>query len=142
MKIGIIAKSDRPDFVSNLKEIIQWLRDHDCQVLLERRVVQEFNLQEVVGVDRQDLSDSADVIVVFGGDGTLLSVAKMIQGRSAQILGVNLGSLGFLTEVVLDELYPALELPITQEKLSALKSNKIDNGPWLLEGERSELAEL
>lgn len=115
MKIGIIAKSDRPDFVSNLKEIIQWLHDRDCQVLLERRVVQEFNLQEVVGVDRQDLPDSVDVIVVFGGDGTLLSVAKMIQGRSAQILGVNLGSLGFLTEVVLDELYPALELVLKGE---------------------------
>ena len=109
MKIGIVAKSYRTDFAPSLKEILQWLRDHDCQIVVEKEVMQEFGLQEVTGVDRQNLPDSADVIVVFGGDGTLLSVAKMIQSRPARILGVNLGSLGFLTEVTLDELYPALE---------------------------------
>ena len=115
MKIGIVAKSYRTDFAPNLKEILQWLRDHDCQILVEKGVVQEFGLQEVIGVERQNLPDSADVIVVFGGDGTLLSVAKMIQGRSARILGVNLGSLGFLTEVTLDDLYPALECVLKGE---------------------------
>ena len=115
MKIGIVAKSYRTDFAPSLKEILQWLRDRDCQIVVEKEVVQEFGLQDVTGVDRQNLPDSADVIVVFGGDGTLLSVAKVIQSRPARILGVNLGSLGFLTEVTLDELYPALECVLKGE---------------------------
>jgi NAD+ kinase len=109
VRIGVVAKSYRTDFAPTLKDVLQWLRDRDCQTIVEDRILQEFKLSEVTGADREDLPDLVDVIVVFGGDGTLLSVAKQIRDREAQILGVNLGSLGFLTEVTLDELYPVLE---------------------------------
>ena len=109
MKIGIVAKPHRPDFAAALEEVLQWLRSRDCEIIVEDSIVQTLALEEVVTATRENLADLVDVIVVFGGDGTMLSVARSIQGRAAQILGVNMGSLGFLTEITLDELYPALE---------------------------------
>lgn len=67
------------------------------------------HLGHVQGVESGDIPDCADMVVVLGGDGTLISAARLIGERETPILGVNLGSLGFLTEITLAELYPALE---------------------------------
>lgn len=109
MRVGVIAKTYRTDFAGRLSSILQWLQSHGCQVVVEEAVAREFKLQGVEGKPGKSIPELADVIIVFGGDGTLLSAARLIKHHHAPILGVNLGSLGFLTGVTLDELSPALE---------------------------------
>ena len=109
MKIGIVAKPDHTKFDAPLKQLLAWLQNHDCKTIVEKRVVQAFDLTQIKGTTLEDIPDQADIIMVFGGDGTILRVARSIRDRPAPILGVNLGSLGFLTEITLEDLYPALE---------------------------------
>ncbi len=108
MKIGLFAKLHRTDFAEELREIVGWLRTNDCEPIVDQTVVEKFHLSEVTGVEPDRIPELADAVVVFGGDGTMLSVARLIRGHQCPILGVNLGSLGFLTEVTLDRLYSDL----------------------------------
>jgi len=66
-------------------------------------------LNEQGGIQKTQLAGRADVLLVLGGDGTMLNAARLAGERSIPILGVNMGGLGFLTEVRLDHLYPSLE---------------------------------
>ncbi len=106
-KIGIISKPRKKDAGPILSKLVQWLKDRNIEPLMD---------QETAGLidfdsphKRHDIPALSDFIIVLGGDGTLISVARLIGGSGTPILGVNLGSLGFLTEVTLDEVYPLLE---------------------------------
>ncbi len=109
MKIGVIAKTHRTDVAEQLKSALDWLSDRGCELIVDQDVVQEFRLEGVAGCPREEIPARADVMIVFGGDGTLLSAARLIKHHRAPILGVNLGSLGFMTEISLDSLGEALE---------------------------------
>jgi NAD+ kinase len=98
-RVGIVVKErlvGARDVVSQLSE---WLRARGVEPVDETQL------------SRDQIPNAVDVVVVLGGDGTLLSMADRIghAGRDIPILGVNFGSLGFLTEVRVDELYPSLE---------------------------------
>lgn len=108
MRVGLFAKLHRIDFAEELREIVAWLRTNGCEAIVDQTVVEKFHLEGVEGVDPDRIPELADAVVVFGGDGTMLSVARLIRGHQCPILGVNLGSLGFLTEVTLDRLYSDL----------------------------------
>lgn len=97
-RIGVVIKSNHPQGKETLEKLIDWLRHRKKEVV-------------VIGAaeKRRTIPSSIDMMIVLGGDGTLLSVARLIEGRDIPILGVNLGGLGFLTEVTLDEFYPTLE---------------------------------
>ncbi len=109
VRIGVFAKTYRTDFADNLIKAIRWLESRDCRVLVDQHVVATFGLQEALAFAPEGIPEQADVIIVFGGDGTLLATARLIKQNRAPILGVNLGSLGFMTEVTLEELDSSLE---------------------------------
>jgi NAD+ kinase len=105
-KIGIIAKP-RPEAKPVLEELLTWVAARGIDPILD------VDTASIVGATstcrKSDVPLAADLIVVLGGDGTLLSVARLVEGKDVPILGVNLGSLGFLTEITIAELFPTLE---------------------------------
>ena len=105
-KIAVFAKVHDPRCQDVAVELFNWLSARDCQPLIEAHLARHLGCN---GVAAEDISSRAEMVVVLGGDGTLISTARVIGERDIPILGVNLGSLGFLTEIALDELYPALE---------------------------------
>ena len=115
MIFGIVAKPHRTDFAQHLREVFGWLVDRGCQTLVDAEVVENYGLKEIPATPRQELTRRSDVMVVFGGDGTMLSVVRSIGGLPTPILGVNMGTLGFLTSVKLEELYPALEKVLNKD---------------------------
>jgi len=105
-KVAVFAKVHDPRCQDVAVELFNWLLERDCEPLVEAHLARHLACP---GVDAEDIPSRADMVVVLGGDGTLISTARIIGERDIPILGVNLGSLGFLTEIALDELYPALE---------------------------------
>lgn len=107
-RIGIILKKQDTRVGGIVRDIIPWLRARDAEVFLDRNSVD----QCPAGIrlaSPQELARQVDVVSVFGGDGTLLYAARLIGASGIPILGINLGSLGFLTEVKLDEVHEAFE---------------------------------
>jgi NAD+ kinase len=105
---AIIAKPDKPELYRIAPELIAWLRDHNYQVYIDQETGAYLPGMDVV--PRERIAECGpEFAVVLGGDGTLLSAARAIAHKNVPIIAVNLGSLGFLTEVPLAELYPTLE---------------------------------
>ncbi len=104
-RIGIITKQNKPEAIKVVKELIAWFKDRQVECFIEPET-EKFVPHP--SLDREEMLISVDMVVVLGGDGTLLAAARTIQKRHIPILGVNLGGLGFLTEITLDELYPML----------------------------------
>jgi NAD+ kinase len=108
VRVAIVCKSEKQELVRLLPELIEWLRRHCYEPLLDREG--GLHATDTLVVDRKAMPEYAPgLVIVLGGDGTLLSVANIFASTGTPILGVNLGFLGFLTEVRLAELYPALE---------------------------------
>src|SRR6266480_2640410 len=105
--IAVFAKVHDPRCQGVAEELIKWLEGRGLTPLVEAHLARHLSCRD--GSERADIPDLADLVVVLGGDGTLISVARLVGDRQVPILGVNLVSLGFLTEITLDELYPALE---------------------------------
>src|SRR5450631_4254093 len=108
MRVGIVAKSHLTAATPHLVDIESWLAARHVEAVFETATSALMPASPERRVaDRDGLVATSNMIVVLGGDGTLLSVADRIgaAGKNIPILGVNFGSLGFLTEVTLPELY-------------------------------------
>ncbi len=105
-KIGIICKLERDEPQEILKDLLPWLKQKGCEVYLDMETATKINLK---GFLRTEIPLMADVVIVFGGDGTMLNVSRLVAGKGIPILGINLGSMGFITEVNRDEIYEAIE---------------------------------
>ena len=113
---AIISRPNRPQVAEIAPGLLAWLRDHGYNVIIDTETATYIAGPEVVP-RLQMASRSLDLVVVLGGDGTLLSAARVTAAIDVPLLGVNLGSLGFLTEVPLQSLYSMLEA-IGQERAS------------------------
>jgi NAD+ kinase len=112
-KVAIVAKLHVQEASSVVRTLVKWLGERGIETFLEaslaakRRGSASFTLDTIP----RDLS----LVIVLGGDGTLLSVARAMGAKQIPILGVNLGSLGFLTDVALQDLYETLESVLSGE---------------------------
>lgn len=105
--IGILTKPKFPEVKNTLHDVVTWLRARSIDVMLDS--TSAMLLGEEGGYQKTSLASKADVLLVLGGDGTMLGAARLAGERGIPILGVNMGGLGFLTEVRLENLYPSLE---------------------------------
>ncbi len=105
--IGILTKPKFPEVKTTLQDVVMWLRERRIEVLLD--AASAAMLGETGGYQKPQLVQKADVLLVLGGDGTMLNAARLAEERGIPILGVNMGGLGFLTEVRRERLYPSLE---------------------------------
>jgi NAD+ kinase len=106
--IGIISRPRRADIAAAVPPLMEWLKARKCEVFCD----DETATCIPAGAHqrhRQELADVSDLLIVLGGDGTLLAAARAAAERRVPILPVNLGGLGFLTSVTREELYPLLE---------------------------------
>ena len=107
-KAAIISKPQKPELSLILRELLGWLAAHNYEALLDP--VSAAYVEAPHSIERDQMPQHGpQVVVVLGGDGTLLAAARAFARTPTPILGVNLGSLGFLTEVPLSELYTSLE---------------------------------
>lgn len=105
-KIGIICKTGRPEPVEILKELVPYLNKKGLEVFVDNDVAKTLDIE---GKTRAEISQVAEIVIVLGGDGTMLSVARLVCEYGIPILGVNLGGLGFITEVQRTDVFDAVD---------------------------------
>ena len=104
--IGIISKPNSPAAAEIVPKLIQWLHGRGLRVRCDEETA--FYAGGAKGIPRDDVPKGCDMVIVLGGDGTLLSAARAIGTSGIPLFPVNLGSLGFLTAIAIDEIYPEL----------------------------------
>jgi NAD+ kinase len=106
--VAIISKPWKQELADILPDLLRWFHEHNYAIYMDEETARYTNGEQVV--QRAAIGEKhPDFALVLGGDGTLLSAARAVAHEGVPILAVNLGSLGFLTEIPLNELYPALE---------------------------------
>lgn len=109
-KIAIFAKVHDPRCLGVAEELIDWLAARGITAHVEEHLSKRLRRTTLAeSAESSEIARDADFVVVLGGDGTLIAAARLMGQREIPILAVNLGSLGFLTEITLDELYPSME---------------------------------
>jgi len=108
-RFGIVTKPGAAKAQGVVERLLDWLAVRGHAAVLEKETAGLVPAATVPSVGKAELPAQADLIVVLGGDGTLLSMARAVGDLGVPLLGVNLGELGFLTATTLDEMFPALE---------------------------------
>jgi NAD+ kinase len=108
--IGIISRPRRSSLAGVVPPLLKWLEQRNVGTVLDTETANSLNGASArTGRSRQQVAEASDLLLVLGGDGTLLSAGREAAPRGIPVLPINMGSLGFLTSFTVDELYPALE---------------------------------
>ena len=108
-RVGLVAKPDAAEAQRVVRQVVEWLTARGLTVVLEKETAALAPSASVTSASKSDLPGQVEALIVLGGDGTLLSMARAVGDLGVPILGVNLGGLGFLTATTLEEMLPALE---------------------------------
>lgn len=112
-RIGIVLKPNQPDALRTVCELVTWLNDRGIALVgtpeIERQRILDETGCAVEQIPREELAAHVDLILVLGGDGTMIATARMLGDCEVPVLGVNYGGLGYLAEFRIEELYNALE---------------------------------
>jgi NAD+ kinase len=107
-KVGLVLKHNDARVGGILSEIVPWLQARGIRIFMDSSSAKVYSCACTV-LAPDELAASVDMVAVFGGDGTLLYAARLVGASSIPIVGVNLGALGFLTEIKLEDIWEAFE---------------------------------
>jgi NAD+ kinase len=112
-RVGIVLKPHQPDALKTLCELTAWLAEREITLVggpeIERERITHQTGCAVEEVESDKLAASVDLILVLGGDGTMIATARLMGDTEVPVLGINYGGLGYLAEFRIEELYTALE---------------------------------
>lgn len=112
-RIGIVIKPHQPDALKTICHVVQWLAERGIAVVggpeIERERIEHETGCAVEQLNHDELAASVELMLVLGGDGTMIATARMLGDHEVPVLGINYGGLGYLAEFRIEELYTALE---------------------------------
>jgi NAD+ kinase len=136
-RVGVVTKPGAVEARGVVADLLTWLGARGLGVVLEKETAALLPSAMVPSVAKAELPAQVDLVVVLGGDGTLLSMARAVGDLGVPLLGVNLGGLGFLTATTLDEMLPALDAVLagrmTVDERMMLAVRVVRNGQRLCE---------
>ncbi len=109
--VGVVVKPNHAEAWATACEAAAWLKNRGIETVTQSRPATE--ISNIENVDVENFKRGVDLIVVLGGDGTMISTARLTGARAVPVLGINYGSLGYLTEFRIEEIFPALEMILT-----------------------------
>ena len=112
-RVGIISKPKMAHAMEIVCGLVRWLDERGIVYRCDQQTAEYAGTEKFFA--REDLADEVELMIVLGGDGTLLSAARVVAGRNVPLFAVNLGHLGFLTAIRVEDLYPELERALNGE---------------------------
>jgi NAD+ kinase len=112
-RVGVVLRPHHPEALETIYRLVEWLCARGIMVVctpdVDRTQIESETGCQIEILEMDQLAGSVDLIVVLGGDGTMIGTARMIGDHSVPVLGINYGHLGYLAEFRVDEMFPALE---------------------------------
>ena len=102
--IGLVGRPEHSGVITSLTRLIPYLQSKELVVVLDHDTASLIDDSTVEVATRMQLSASCDLVIVVGGDGSMLNVAKYVASEGVPVIGINLGKLGFLTDILPDEI--------------------------------------
>lgn len=112
-KVAILVKPEDPEAFKTGQEVSVWLKQRGIEVIGEPLVLSK--IVDSSSPSAAEAGSGADLIIVLGGDGTMISAARLVENREIPVIGINYGGLGYLTEFRIEEIYDALETVLRGE---------------------------